>query len=143
TGTTGGTGPHAATHEAGGSDALNGTLSISSITASPNATDANLGALVISTHVYQTAGNLITSGRVGVGTTAPISNVDIFGPAASFRLRTASAGSLHMQALNSNEVDIRTTNLSDLVFGTNFVNRVVFDKNGNVGIGTMTPSALF
>ena len=83
-----------------------------------------------------------TNGNVGIGTMAPLSALDIYGNAAQFRVRTPGSGSLLIYALNSAEVDIRTTNASDLSLGTNGLNNLFIQQStGNVGIGTMAPGA--
>ncbi|PCJ78382.1 MAG: hypothetical protein COA57_16165, partial [Flavobacteriales bacterium] len=72
-------GAHAASHQDGGADVLTGTLAVSSITASASASAANFGALVVSTHIYQTSGNLLAAGRVGIGVTKPGSPLEVKG----------------------------------------------------------------
>ncbi|MBI4064379.1 MAG: hypothetical protein HY401_08790, partial [Elusimicrobia bacterium] len=86
----GAAGAHASTHELGGTDELAGALKISSITASPNALSSNFGALVVSTHIYQTAGNIFTLGRIGLGTTLPSSMLEVLN--GSVTIRGSGAG---------------------------------------------------
>jgi len=93
---------------------------------------------------------ITSAGNVGIGTTSPIAKFEINGN-ATFDSKTITIGNL---TSDSNErlriyydgtlARAKLSALSgvSLGFGTNGIeNRVVLDTNGNVGIGTTTPTA--
>lgn len=87
--------------------------------------------------------NLFNNGtNVGIGTTAPTSQLDIVDPTTSrsrYRYGTETAG---LTIGNwANEAYVYNELNTDLVFGTNSATRIRIKNDGNVGIGTDTPGA--
>ena len=82
---------------------------------------------------------LLTQSRGTKATPANLQNGDIMG-GVNFRGR-ANGTSNTMSTINSIYRGNGTTSLSDLNFSTSGTTKMRIDENGNVGIGTSTPSA--
>jgi len=101
-------------------------------------------------------GNLVVGSRVGIGTTTPAANLDIYQSAEAAYLRVRGAGDGENFAaveLHSVEATSKTwqfahkqvaANLNKLIVyyhdGTSWLPRVTIDTLGNVGIGTTAPA---
>ncbi len=91
--------------------------------------------------------NLTTTGRIGIGTTTPNYDLNIYSSANNpyIQLTSGTTGSDSNQGLkigvdSSSQVLINQTESSNLFFATNSITRIAVDSSGRVGIGTTTPS---
>ena len=102
------------------------------------------------------------SGNVGIGTSTPTSNLEVFRPtntggairirsdrlagtgAAALLIENASGvlGYIGPNATNSDDMILNANNLNNLRLQTNAQERMRIDYNGSVGIGTSSPSGL-
>lgn len=95
-------------------------------------------------------------GKIGMGITAPLSNLHIHEPTGSsvnFQLTNADAGATANDGFQINlnpslglfdfAVSINNKENAPLLFGTNNTTRLVIDETGKVGIGTFTPAKTF
>jgi hypothetical protein len=77
-----------------------------------------------------------TSGNVGIGTTSPSERLEVTGPVGSTKL----TGYKLIFTRNANNEIFTEGASSSLTLGTNSVERIRIDSDGNVGIGTDSPS---
>ena len=102
-----------------------------------SATSSGIGFLTNNTTDFRMFIN--TLGNVGIGTTSPLAPLQISSP---------TGGAIRLQyGTNSGYGQIETSAANDLIFKTNGAaginNRMtILETNGNVGIGTASPSAL-
>lgn len=80
---------------------------------------------------------LDASGNVGIGTSAPISNLDVTG---SSGITTTSSGNTGRMVSAAGGVYIGSTTNADVIFQINQAEKARIDTSGNLGLG-VTPSA--
>jgi hypothetical protein len=116
-----------------------------------NNTDIRLG-----TYANNTTGNLVFStkavdrmwvdenGRVGIGTATPASLLTLNGTNPYLQLQHNDVNTGFVQAVGVNlKVGTNSTNTTgNLVFQTKLVDRMMIDENGQVGIGTTSPTSI-
>jgi hypothetical protein len=83
------------------------------------------------------------SGNVGIGTTAPTAQLEVFGTAAIIKSRySTSQTGLDLVQGSSGEGYLYNRDAQPLYFGTNNSTKMAILSNGNVGIGTTNPGQL-
>jgi len=108
-----------------------------------NTTSSN-GTSLIQMSGHSTALNITPAGNVGVGTDDPNTTLEIGGTTnPTIRLEDSAAGSKRLElSIDSSAVGRIKANqsASQLAFETVSTERMRIDSNGNVGIGTSSPS---
>jgi hypothetical protein len=83
------------------------------------------------------------TGRVGIGTATPTTNMEIYGGASgvltNFSLGNA-ATAVQLLVDASNNIQMRTAQAVNMSFWTNNTERMRIDPNGNIGIGNTAPA---
>ncbi len=112
--------------------------------------------LKLGTNSTNTLGNLIfqtkqlnrmtidENGLVGIGTVAPVSELTINGTNPYIEIQNANVNTGFLQASGINlKLGTNSTNTNgNLVLQTKLIDRMTIDNNGQVGIGTSSPSSL-
>jgi len=116
-----------------------------------NGTDMKLG-----TYVNNTTGNIIFNtkavdrmwvtedGYVGIGTSTPATALTINGSNPTLQLRNGDVNKGFI-LLNGDDVRVGTNSTNttgNLVFQTKLASRMIIDENGQVGIGTTSPTSI-
>ena len=117
---------------------------------------ANGNDMRLGTYVNNTNGNLVfntkavdrmwidETGKVGIGTSTPTSALTVNGTNPWLEMQNAGVDKGFLQASgNDLRLGTNSTNTTgNLVFQTKLINRMLIDENGQVGIGTTTPSSV-
>jgi hypothetical protein len=130
-----------------GKGSANATLDVSgsvlisgSLTVSGSSTFTNIGPAVFTGSITQNASTASFGGLVGIGTTTPDGNLNIYGTGDQL-IKVENVGTYLMRfGLVSNEGFIGSSNTTPINFTTNGSNRMYIATGGNVGIGTTSPS---
>lgn len=116
-----------------------------------NGTDMRLG-----TYVNNTTGNIIFNtravdrmwinedGQVGIGTSTPSTALTVNGANPVLQLRNADVNKGFV-LLNGDDLRVGTNSTNttgSLVLQTKLVDRMIIDENGQIGIGTSTPTSI-
>jgi hypothetical protein len=83
---------------------------------------------------------ITAAGNVGIGTSAPTARLDVLTEERITKSGDATKY-LMLQQLNDNNSYVRTVGGGHLNLGTGATNSLIINSNGNVGIGTSTPTA--
>jgi hypothetical protein len=120
---------------------VSGSVLISgSLTVSGSSTFTNIGPAVFTGSITQNASTASFGGVVGIGTTTPDGNLNIYGTGDQL-IKVENVGTYLMRfGLVSNEGFIGSSNATPINFTTNGSNRMYIATGGNVGIGTTSPS---
>lgn len=116
-----------------------------------NGADMRLG-----TYANNTTGNLVfntkavdrmwidETGRVGIGTASPASLLTINGTNPYLQLQHNNVNTGFVQAVGVHlKIGTNSTNTTgNLIFQTKLIDRLTIDENGQVGIGTTTPTSI-
>lgn len=105
------------------------------------------GLLAASTNTTERL-RLDSVGNIGIGTTAPNSNIHVHSPnnvALSLRMTNVNTGATstdgsYLGIANTGNLYLWNHETSTLSLGTNNLERLVVDANGNVGINSATPA---
>lgn len=101
-----------------------------------------LGSSPIITWISTAGAIYYNGGNVGIGTSAPTYQLDVYTPGAALEtgIRVAdTTGNVVLDVSSGNGVVNASGNL---LLETNSVDRMIINSVGNVGIGTMTPNSL-
>lgn len=116
-----------------------------------NGADIRMG-----TYINNTTGNLVfntkavdrmwidENGRVGIGTASPASLLTINGtnPFMQFQHNDVNTGFVQAVGVNLKVGTNSTNTTGNLVFQTKLIDRLTIDENGQVGIGTTSPTSI-
>ena len=80
------------------------------------------------------------NGNVGIGTSSPQTLFDVRGNGYFNSLRLNGANAVDTVYQSTGDLGIATATASNILFRTNNAERMRIDSNGNVGIGTASPS---
>lgn len=83
-------------------------------------------------------------GQMGIGTSAPVSLLTINGTNPYIQIQNGASNKGFLQAVGNNlKIGTNSTNTTgSLVMQTKLIDRMTIDENGQVGIGTTSPSSL-
>jgi hypothetical protein len=118
--------------------------SVANISAVAKAGNTNFGNLLFQTKsrpsdTYNDTLFLSSSGNVGIGTTAPSTPLHINADAPTIRLQDATSGDNHYLTGNNGELRVQSSGYITMRPGAAV--STTFLANGNVGIGTTSPSS--
>lgn len=116
----------------------------------------NSSDLKIGTYNTNTTGNLVfttkgldrmtinENGLVGIGTTSPVSALTISGTNPYIEIQNSGVNKGFLQAVNDDlKLGTNSTNTTGaLVFQTKLLDRMTIDENGQIGIGTTSPTSI-
>lgn len=105
-------------------------------TSSTNAT----GNLVLSTRLFDRL-TIDEDGHVGIGTNTPTTALALNGDDPVFQIKNLNSDKGFIKVIDSDfKIGTNSNNLGNLTLQTRSVDRMTFDDNGHVGIGTTSPS---
>ncbi|HET9946446.1 MAG TPA: DUF2341 domain-containing protein [Patescibacteria group bacterium] len=103
------------------------------------AATTNVAGYFSATGATNNYGLVVANGNVGFGTTSPTALLDIAGNASTSGSLTFRGATAKLNALNGDGLNFQTSVNGD----AGLASRMYIANNGNVGIGTINPAALF